>query len=198
VYIGQTTKTLKRRKSQHAFRTKKGDKRTPFYLALLDLGFSAFQWEQIDTAETADELDEKEKQWIAYYQSDNPAHGYNGTDGGVKTSYSDEARRKMSEWQTGRKLSPKHHQKISEGMKRAWAFGKFIHRKSQGTKGKSPTLETRKKISKALKGRKLSPEHCHKMSETQKGRVVSDETRQKMSMSAKRRCERKKLEGGQS
>lgn len=38
--------------------------------------------EEFDTAETKEELIEKEKYWIRYYNSDNPNFGYNETTGG--------------------------------------------------------------------------------------------------------------------
>ena len=184
VYIGQTINSLATRKAHHALRTKKGDKRSAFHIALLEHGFSAFQWEQIDTAETAEELDAKEKHWIAHYQSDNPAHGYNGTDGGIKTVYSPETRRKISEAKKG---------------------------KPNGKKGKRYTPEHCRHISEANKGRVISEEHRRKISDTlkrkgikpptEKGRipwnkgktgVYTEEALQKMS-EAKRRGKRKSI-----
>jgi len=121
VYIGQTTESLTRRKGVHAYRIKKGDKRSPFQFALLEHGsVRAFQWEQIDTAENAGELDAKEKHWIAHYQSDKPAHGYNSTDGGINYTASPEHRKKLSDahkeqipWNKG-KAMPRKEKKVPE------------------------------------------------------------------------------------
>ena len=173
VYIGQTVKSLVRRKTGHCFRAKKGDRRHAFQIALLEHGFSAFQWKQIDAAETKEELDAKEKQWVAHYKPDDPAHGYNSTGGGIKTVYSPEARRKISEALKGRVITNEARRKQREKMK-----------------GRHLTAEHRRKISVALKGVKPSPETCKKMSLAQKGRIVSEETRQKMSLSARHRSKR--------
>jgi group I intron endonuclease len=179
VYIGQTKQTLGRRKSIHAFRAKKGDRRGAFQIALLALDFSAFEWEQIDTAEMKEELDAKEKYWIAHYQSNNPAHGYNGTDGGAKTVYTIEARRRISE------AVKKAIAVIPEETRR-----RMVEKRKETMKGRHLTPEHKRNISKALKGIKRTPEICKKMSLTQKGRIVSEETRRKMSASARHRSKR--------
>jgi len=181
VYIGQTVKRLAERKAGHAFRAKKGDRRHAFQIALLADGFSNFTWEQIDTAENAGELDEKEKYWIAHYQSDNPAHGYNGTSGGKDTVYTIEAR-----------------QKISEAIKKAIAVipeetrRRMVEKRRETIKGRHHAPATKRKISESLKGIKRSQETCRKMSLAQKGRIVSEETRHKMSVSARHRSKRNK------
>jgi len=102
-YIGQTVKVLERRKSNHKFLSLKGDKRTPFLVALLAEGFHNFKWKQIDTADSQEELDSKEKRWIEFYDSTNPEKGYNGTSGGIKYSLSAETLKKFSEVQKGEK-----------------------------------------------------------------------------------------------
>ena len=82
VYIGLTTQGLKRRHRQHILKMRDG---TYFHNALMKYGESAFDLTIIDTAETRDELIEKEKYWIkarksfAYIENSN---GYNETTGG--------------------------------------------------------------------------------------------------------------------
>jgi group I intron endonuclease len=158
LYIGQTTQTLAKRKAAHAYRAKHGDKRTVFQLALLELGFKNFQWEQIDTAESKDELNQREKFWIAHFKADNPDHGYNHTEGGIKTVYTPEARRKISEAMKG---------------------------KPNGREGTHHTDETRRKISEANTGKHHTPEVCQKISKAKKDKRLSPETRQKMSEARK-------------
>jgi group I intron endonuclease len=143
VYIGQTTETLASRKSKHAYRAKKGDRRSVFQAALLDEGFKNFIWEQIDTADTQAELDAKEKQWIAYYDSMNPDKGYNNTDGGAKFHHTPETCRKIG--------------KIQEGEK-------------NHNFGKHPSPETRRKMSEAQRRKIISPETRRRMREAAKNR----------------------------
>ena len=160
VYVGQTVKSLSQRKGNHAYCVKKGDRRTAFHIALRTLGFSAFQWEQIDTAETKEELDAKEKQWIVHFQSDDPAYGYNGTNGGIKTVYTVETRRKMSVALKGKKKPPltdEHRWKISEA-----------------TKGRIVSEETREKKSKALMGKRLTWEHRQKLRKAYWQRILQE------------------------
>jgi group I intron endonuclease len=195
VYIGQTVKSLAKRKSQHKFMTLKGDRRTAFHIALLDEGFDNFAWEQIDAADTAEELSQKEKRWIAHYKSSNPAHGYNHTDGGIKTIYSPEACKKISEALKGRRLSVEHCQKNREARKGKHHTAETKRKMSEAhkgintwTKGRKLSPETRRKLSEAMRGEKshcfgkhLSIETRKKISETKRGTTLSEETCRRMS-----------------
>ena len=67
-----------------------------------------------------------------------------------------ETRRKLSEFNTGKTLSPEHRKKISESH-----FGI------------RPSAESRKKMSEAKKGKTLSPEHRKKISEVRKGKPAT-------------------------
>jgi group I intron endonuclease len=209
VYVGQTTYSLKKRKSEHKFMSLKKDRRTAFQQALLDEGFDNFTWEQIDTAETREDLDQKEKHWITYYDSMNPDRGYNLAPGGLAWSPSEKTRRKIGEANRGNKYNlGKHHseetrKKISEAKKgkRPYVMTEEICRKISEArrgglvwnKGKHHTEETRRRMSEAHKGKKyclgrhLSEEHRRHISEANKGRVVSPETRCKISEAKKAR-----------
>jgi group I intron endonuclease len=141
VYIGQTTQTLAQRKKCHSFRAKRKDLRTVFQEALLVHGFDAFTWEQIDTAETAEELHEKETAWIAFYKANDSQFGYNISKGGPGTGYSpsEETRKKISRGNKG---------------KPSWNKGKTgVY-----------TQEQLKRMSEVQKGRSLTEEHRHKLS----------------------------------
>jgi group I intron endonuclease len=159
VYIGQTKLTLKRRKAGHKFMALKGDRRFAFQIALLDEGFDNFAWEQIDQADTPEELDRKEKEWIAYYKADDPACGYNILNGGKHFTTPPETRRKISEARKGIVFSPETLQRMSKAQK--------------GKKHGPRSLETRQKLSRALKGKQrpdikgkhLSEEHRRKIGE---------------------------------
>lgn len=61
IYIGQTTKTVKLRRAYHL--SARHTKKYYFYNALNKHGYENFIWEEIDTAETRDEIDQKEKYW---------------------------------------------------------------------------------------------------------------------------------------
>jgi group I intron endonuclease len=143
VYIGQTTKKLAYRKGDHAYRAKKGDRRETFCIAVLELGgVNAFQWEQIDTFTTKEELTAKEKYWVNHYKADDPQYGYNIQGGGLGAKNTPETRRKISEALKGRKITEETRKKLSEAHK-----GKPSPRK----------------------GKKLSAEHCKNLSEAHKG-----------------------------
>lgn len=81
VYVGLTTRTLGYRKNIHKQDWKLGRKsKYKLYQAFTKYTFDAFSWSVLDTASSLEELKEKEKQWILYYNSYNK--GYNMTTGG--------------------------------------------------------------------------------------------------------------------
>ena len=86
VYVGQTKQTVKTRFGQHCNEALREEKLELaccyFHQALLRYGKENFIVEQIDTAETKEELDEKESHWIKVYNSTDRIHGYNLTPGG--------------------------------------------------------------------------------------------------------------------
>ena len=85
IYIGQTINTLEYRKDQH-FREAKSKRKNTVYFhnALNKHGFENFLFEEIDTANSQEELDEKERYWIKFYDSTNKEKGYNLDSGGHK------------------------------------------------------------------------------------------------------------------
>ena len=62
VYIGQTTTSLEERKYRHIYRAENelDITHTHFINAIRKYGINAFIWEEIDSANTREELDEKE------------------------------------------------------------------------------------------------------------------------------------------
>jgi hypothetical protein len=195
VYIGKTTYTVAHRKGQHIYMANHGYHMIPFHVALLNEGKENFTWEQIDTAENQAELDQKEKYWIAYYQANDPAYGYNITEGGTGAKHTEESRRKMSEASKGNKnWLGKHH--TVETRKKI----------SEIAKNRSP--ETRRHMSEAKKGEKhplygkhLSEEHRRKIGEGERGeknpnfgKHLSEKHKQKLSEAKQgEKCWRAKL-----
>jgi hypothetical protein len=78
VYIGQTIKTLHKRKSQHLQRAKDFKYKTPLCNAIRKYGIDSFIWQTIDnSANNREELNDKETYYIALYKSANRIYGYN-------------------------------------------------------------------------------------------------------------------------
>lgn len=158
VYIGKTTKSLNDRLQGHINNADKGNN-FKLSLAIRKYGKENFIIEQIDFAETRDELNEKEVYYISEYKS--LEDGYNMTIGGeggnTYIDKSDEEMKTISE-------------KISTALrKNNGNHGQFVGPKN-GMYGKHQTPEAKEKISKASKGRKFSKEHNRKISEYYKGR----------------------------
>ena len=78
VYIGQTIRPIDQRFKRHLNDALNNILDTHFARAIRKYGRDNFIIEEIDSALTQDELNEKEKYWIQYYNSVN--EGYNETD----------------------------------------------------------------------------------------------------------------------
>lgn len=86
IYIGATTKSIEERKEDHI---QKANKKVGGYFqeAISTYGAQAFQWEQIDTANSNNDLAKKEIKYIEEYNA--VSTGYNSDKGGgiKKTVY---------------------------------------------------------------------------------------------------------------
>lgn len=135
----------------------------------------------LDWCNTSDELIEKEKYWISFYESTNPDIGYNLTAGGDGASsgelnpnygshtnhWTEESRKKQSEHMTGVKKSEEHKRKIGQShkgkkvssdtcqkLKNSWCYEKHFNPKSLAA------------MSKSRKGKKFSEQHKNNLSES--------------------------------
>ena len=163
----------------------------------------SFNWEVLETIdisnmtkkEARNILDEREKYWIAYYDTFN--NGYNQTIGGTKTTPSLKGRKmtwskkiwetryKNGTWHTkgwnkGMKMSEEFCRKISEGHKgikmppRSLEYRKMLSDTRKGNKnrlGQYASEETKRRISEARKGISFSEEHKKNISKSSAGRV---------------------------
>lgn len=77
-YIGQTIKNLQARIRLHY----QSESCVYFHRALTKYKKEDWEWTIIDTAESRQELDQKEQYWISFYDSFNNEKGYNLTKGG--------------------------------------------------------------------------------------------------------------------
>lgn len=81
VYIGQTTTFLGNRKGLHKHKALyENDIKNHFHNAIRKYGWENFTWEIIDYAQNFQQLNQKQKYWIQYYDSIN--NGYNILKGG--------------------------------------------------------------------------------------------------------------------
>lgn len=193
VYIGQTRQTIKVRFSQHynlALKIKKMGKHLNYWQnSLLKYGKDNFTIEQIDVANSFEELNDKEIYWIAFYNATNYECGYNRTNGGycgcswdvMSEEQKQSMLMKLELWRKehpeefrkscarpgskngmyGRKHSESTRKKISEKQK--------LHIQKYGNQGINE--EANKKRSKTLKGHTLTNETKDKIREKNKSHI---------------------------
>lgn len=181
IYIGQTIDTLQRRWNAHCKRTAR---LTYIRKAILKHGKENFIVEQIDSAETLEELNKKERKWIAFYNATNNQVGYNLESGGLNKKVAESTRFKISKAHKGKQLTP-----MTEEIK---------NKISQANKGKVRSVEFRTRLSELSKGRIVSEETRRKVGEARRNRVhppVTEQAKLKMKLAQQKRREREKLEG---
>ena len=174
VYIGQTIRSLGERWTEHC---KKTSDCSAIANAIQKYGKENFTIEVLHTANSIEELNKKESEFIANLNSMKP-DGYNLTSGGLNFVRTEETKRKNSELQKGelnhnfgKKASPETRKKMSESRKgeRNHMFGKkmpegHLEKMLEAQKGKPhPRL-----------GKTFSEESRKKMSEAQKGNLPSN------------------------
>lgn len=144
LYVGQTTKNLEERLREH-FQNADNLKNFTLSNAIRKYGKDNFSIDQIDTADTKDDLNKKEIYWINYYKSFDINYGYNmtlGGDGG--NTYMNRSEDQMSI--TRKKISQKAKMHNSN-------HGQYVG-ELNSMYGKHQSDSAKQKISEKLKGRK--------------------------------------------
>jgi group I intron endonuclease len=159
VYIGQTIRTLNGRKSEYKLAYKNKKFHNPYLKnSFMKYGWDSFEFSILDTANTIDELNEKEIYYIQYYKSNQREYGYNITSGGRNAIPTIETLHRMAESHRGIKQTTN------------WIKNRIHIAGSDDAKkyGKKKTIEERKLLS-------------INSSRYWLGKVRDDETKQKIS-----------------
>lgn len=157
MYVGQTTRDLSYRMSQH-LRSSRHSRPSILGKAIKKYGFQYFKFENIDTANTKDELNSKEIFWIKNLSTQIP-YGYNILPGGEGIAMTEYVKNRISESCKGKKRKPfseEHKRRISEsgkGKKKGKRSQEWCSAHSEKLKGRKHSKET---IQKIIKGRSLS------------------------------------------
>lgn len=116
IYIGITNQGAGVRYLHHLYEARSGSL-FPIHNAIRKYGKDNFTLEIIELCEDSDTLKEREKYWIAFYNSTDRSIGYNMTEGGDGTfgrKHSEETKEKIRQKALGRKASEETRQRMSE------------------------------------------------------------------------------------
>jgi group I intron endonuclease len=158
-YVGQTVNPHKRWRDHKSAARRNIDK--AFYAAMRKYGEDAFVFETLATGGDKVSLTAGENFFIKMYESLDREKGYNRCEAGPCGRFTEESRKKMSAWQTGRKLTPEHRANLSKGLKGKIVFSPETRQRiSQRMKGKKTALGTHwsEESKAAVRGIKKSPE----------------------------------------
>ena len=135
VYIGQTLNSLSTRLSQHCNESKN---------TIKSRAIQKYKTFKVEILYQGYNLNEKEIEYISFYNSTDSNYGYNMEIGGYdRTKRNQETLDKISKAHKGKKLSEETRKKISEAKKGHTAYNK----------GVSPSEETKQKMSDSKKGK---------------------------------------------
>lgn len=116
LYIGKTTRKLKLRIRQHVYYASKSPTNSYIDNAIGEHGVDEFEVLLVEECSSKEELNEREKYWIKFFNSKSP-NGYNltdGGDGGAGRPISEKQRQIISESNKGKVLSDITKTKISD------------------------------------------------------------------------------------
>lgn len=200
IYIGQTVKSLAKRKSGHLWLARKDNTHSIFLRAINKYGEGAFDWAKICDCYTREELDYCENYYINFFKTNNLDKGYNLVKGRGRSGYeqSKDTKDKISKKAFERLGNPvnnpmygKQHSEETKTLISDALKGKFCG-KDNPFYGKKHTKVSRSKMSEnrfGIKnhfyGKHLTASHRNKISEANKGRVFTKEHRKRISDSKK-------------
>ncbi len=194
-YIGKTVQRVSERVSDHCAKARMGARKTyvhSWIRSLLNSGHKP-AFNVLAVVPPTGDWRLVEKFWIAAFR----AHGArltNVTPGGdtgpIGYRHSAETRKRMSEWQIGRKMSLQARQKIGECKRGKPLSSEHKAKISKSLNGYKRSLEVRRNMSNAQRGRTFSPEHRAKLSAAHLGKAtwnkgldLSPEHRKNLSLS---------------
>lgn len=181
-YIGQTITTLQKRRQGHLHDARNGRGGKPecraFNAALRKYGSASFQWKVLCRANNMEELNAREEEYIARYNTLSP-NGYNLTTGGGNAIPSDETRERIGAAHRGKKPGAKACKNMSEAAKRRWANPAEHKKCAAMTKAAMANSEVRKKQKAGLKRRWANPAEHEKAAAAAKRRYEDPAEREK-------------------
>ena len=182
VYVGQTIKSLDRRKLRHIHDALNNKNNFHFHNAIRKHGIKNFEWKIVAQCCSREELNSAEIQMIKKYSAFEDGYNLNiGGNGNAGFRHTKVARKRISEACRGRKLSEETKEKIS----------KVTKGRNNPFYGKEHSEASIQKISEAGKGKKISEKQKRKQSQAMKGRMSSEDHKRKISVALKGK---KKLE----
>jgi len=143
-YIGQTIYSLKKRKREHGYQSKRGCD-LYFHRAIYKYGIENFKWEEMCCCFDIKGLNEMEVYFVTL--CDSFKNGYNMTYGGNNSLHSEETKQKMSR-NSARAFLNKHH---TEETKRRISRNNPNRGKPGTMLNKKHSAATKLKISKSVK-----------------------------------------------
>lgn len=171
-------------------------------LAVEKYGKENFKVELIEWCESKEQLDDREKYWINYYNACKSRNFYNiaigGEGGDITLGYTEDEYKLFCEKSKSSKNVLVHKGNLESKIEQCdlelylsngWEMGiSDLHRQNMsksrvGIKHKPHSEETKRKIGESQKGKIISEESRRKMSEKQRGKIISQETKEKLSKS---------------
>lgn len=164
MYIGKTTYSLETRKRGHLYDATTRLRNTAFCNAIRVYGIDGFDWIVLEDNIADKDLNRKEQQYIAQYNTYLDKQHYNMTEGGEGFVPSDEIKQKISKANKGRKWTDEQKRVMSEYRKGNQHSNETKEKMSDSAK-QCWNQERKELMSEKMKGKPKSDEHKHKLSE---------------------------------
>jgi len=144
-------------------------------------GKESFRLEEVDVAFTKNELNEKERYWINYFESRHHSKGYNLRDGGEGGSHHEKTKALLSKKAQENIKNPEYLKKLSLATKNLWKDETYQKKVRKGVQEKYQEKEYLEKQIKERRTRAKNPEWRKKMSRINRDRSKDPIWRKKLS-----------------
>lgn len=119
IYIGITIQGARTRFLHHLYEARSGSS-FPIHRSINKNGKENFTIDVIEVCDSTEQMKEREKYWISFYNTTDRSKGYNrttGGDGAFGRLHSEETKKKISEKAIGRKMSSESKKRMSDSGK---------------------------------------------------------------------------------
>ena len=169
IYVGQTVHTVAQRWMGHIYEAMKRNSQTFLHRAIRKYGAAAFKIiPLVSECNDAEQLNDWERGFISVLRANDPAVGYNQTEGGEGGRPSDEVRQRMSERQRIRFSDPEQRALLGTYRRGTKLTAEHRQRISQANQGKVISEETRQRMCRAQTGKIISAAHRESVGKRQK------------------------------
>lgn len=133
--------------------------------AINKYGEESFRIEEIDTALTKEQLNEKERYWIKFFEARNHSKGYNLRDGGEGGGHHEKTRLLLSKISQEKAKNPEYLKKLSEAITNVWNEDRYQEKQIEERRARAQDPKWKRKMTRINRKKAQDPKWKKKVSD---------------------------------